>query len=91
METVIAALVTGIVTLIGAWMVHRREVKKEKTASEVAVAAVYSQMRLDFEKHAKFMREILDTERKEHETERLRHKLVMQELDDCLDKVRKVK
>lgn len=85
---IIAALITATVTLAGAYLLHRREVGKQKTASEVAVAAVYSQMRVDFEKHSEFMREILVTERAEHESERLRHRLVMRELEDCLQRSR---
>lgn len=80
---IIVALVTFAGTVIGAWLIHRRGVSQQKTASEVAVAAIYSQMRVDFEAHAEFMRTILEEEREQHER-------VMAELDKCLEKAKKL-
>ena len=83
METeIVVAVLTFLGTVTGAWLLHRREASKVKTASEVAVATIYSQMRVDFEKHSEFMRTILADEREQHD-------LVMAQLEKCLERARK--
>lgn len=86
---IIVGILTFISTVTGAWLLHRREVSKQKTASEVTVATIYSQIRTDYEKHSEFMRSILVQERADHQIERERSRMALKQLDECLARNRK--
>lgn len=74
METVIAAIVTALATAVGAWLLHKQEVAKQKTAAEVAATAMHTALNERMRAHVDFVEARLLTEREwnKHELERER-------------------
>lgn len=63
MEILITALASVLVTAIPAWLLHRESVKKEKTTSEVAAAAIHAALDERMQKHVDFVEKRMERER----------------------------
>lgn len=81
METVIAALVTGLLGFLGAWLVHKREAKKDRSATELAVEAISLDLNERMRKHVDFVERRMERERRYFEEE------LERERQGCDDKI----
>jgi hypothetical protein len=69
MENVLIATVTSLTTAFGAWLLHRRETKKETVVSGVATAALHTELDARMRAHVEFVESRIMSERKYYEEE----------------------
>jgi hypothetical protein len=81
METLIVGLATALVTALGSWQLHKREVAKGETATEIATAALHRELDARMRDHVIFVEERIKTEREWYERELEREKA------DCADSI----
>lgn len=67
METVIVAAITAGGTGFGAWLLHRREVKKNQTADTVATAALHTELDARMKTHIDTVEARMVSEREYYE------------------------